>query len=87
MYMNCLRIWKRIYLSNHPDIALICNALGNLHFELEDNNKAKKYFKKCLNISKESLPSNHKNLATICHCMGNYHFYKERFQKAHNLYA
>jgi hypothetical protein len=77
--MKCLKMCKKKYLSNHPDIALIYNALGNLFFELEDNNKAKKFYTKCFRISDKILPSNHKNLATICHCMGNYNFFRERY--------
>lgn len=86
MYQNSLRIFRKIYGDNHPDIGTCCSNIGGVYGDLGDYFKALDMLQKGLNILLENFGENHPKVASNYSHIGSLYTKQGDYTKALEMY-
>jgi len=68
---EALEIREEVFGSGHIEVASNCESIGNVHFDLGDFHRAKKFYERALVIKKSSLPRDSPEIALTLNNLGN----------------
>jgi tetratricopeptide (TPR) repeat protein len=85
-YEKTLEIEQKTLPSNHPNLAISYNNIGNVYNNMGEYSKALSYYEKALEIYQKSLPPNHPNLATSYNNIGLVYDNMKEYSKALSYY-
>jgi len=68
---EALEIREEVFGSGHIEVASNCENIGNVHFDLGDFHRAKKFYERALVIKKSSLPRDSPEIALTLNNLGN----------------
>lgn len=69
-YERAFKLRKKIFHSNHPELAHSNNNLGLLYKQKGDLSTARSFLEKAFEIRQKHLPPNHPGLANSYGCLG-----------------
>lgn len=77
-----LALRKKNLESNHPDIAVSCEIIGNLYMWLEEYNNARDYYKQALQIYTAFFKGDHVSIIIMDNVIGDTYLHTEEYDKA-----
>lgn len=84
--MEALEIREEVFGSGHIELSSNCESVGNVHFDLGDFHKAKKYYERALIIKKSALPRDSPEIAVTLNNLGNVCKSQKEPEKAKRFY-
>jgi tetratricopeptide (TPR) repeat protein len=86
LYEKALEIRQQSLPSNHPDLAMSYNNIGNVCKNMGEYSKALSSHEKALEIKQQSLPPNHPDLAASYNNIGLVYYSMGEYSKARSFY-
>ena len=85
-YKQAYEMRQNLHTGNHPDIAASLNNIGNVYFDLRQDQEALKYYEQALEIRQDLHTGNHPDIAVSLNNIGNAYWHLRNHSKALEYY-